>query len=414
MSIPWLGWSKAPPSLADAFMRDPVGALSPRRPTAAELQRTARRFLADTNVCGWRARVAPGCCCSTRRTGTRRAARPRRTCTGRRAPPRSTRGATATPTPSSTRRRRCWSSARRDAPVSGGVGRGDGARAVFEARAAPRPRARRRLCAAHVSGRRRRHRGAVPDARARRSARRRAVVAVRARRRRRRRPGRPPHAVGRAGGQGAVLRPVPRGRRGRSAPRGRSTCSSRRSPTSGTARSRWCAACAARAATRPIHGWADDCALNSGVVLAGTCAGARRLLRPGSAWRPSARRSARAPPSSASRASATARRRRPSGRRSTTARARCAARTGTRSTRCSRGRTSAEAIVVDDRLVNRPDAQRAPPVVRRVRRPRRLRAEARAPHPRVVRRAARRRGAPGDDCAARRAVAPEAGGSGDA
>ena len=35
MSIPWLGWSKAPPSLADAFMRDPVGALSPRRPTAA-------------------------------------------------------------------------------------------------------------------------------------------------------------------------------------------------------------------------------------------------------------------------------------------------------------------------------------------------------------------------------------------
>ena len=50
MSIPWLGWPKAPPSLADAFMRDPVGALSPRRPTAAELQRTARRFLADTNV----------------------------------------------------------------------------------------------------------------------------------------------------------------------------------------------------------------------------------------------------------------------------------------------------------------------------------------------------------------------------
>ena len=286
-----VGWPKAPPSLADAFMRDPVGALSPRRPTAECGGRRAAS--SPTPTSRWR-RGAPGCCCSTRRTHTPSG------------PPSSyvSGGAHAA---LYARRRLRLRLLRHDGGAAGlgrarrasfrRSGRGDGARAVFEARAAPRPRVdgafAQLMFLDDDAGI-----GAVPDARARRSA------------------GGAPSALCARDGVGAADlagRRTPSGEpvakalyydqyAGAEALRAaQPACSSRRSPTSGTS-----LGCAARARRRaPIHGWADDCALNSGVVLAGTCAGARRLLEAWLGLAPRARRSARAPPSSASRASAT-------------------------------------------------------------------------------------------------------------
>ena len=48
----------------------------------------------------------------------------------------------------------------------------------------------------------------------------------------------------------------------------------------------WCDTCAARARSWPLRGWADDCPVNSGMVLVGTCPAARRLMEAWSALSP--------------------------------------------------------------------------------------------------------------------------------
>ena len=107
---------------------------------------------------------------------------------------------------------------------------------------------------------------------------------------------------------------------------------------------------------RPIHGWADDCALNSGVVLAGV-RGARRLLE---AWLGLA-------PLGAPQGSCSALLRFPGERNRTAATPewtplhycpctmRC--KDGYALNALLEGPHLGEAIVVDDRLVNRPDAR---------------------------------------------------------
>ena len=49
---------------------------------------------------------------------------------------------------------------------------------------------------------------------------------------------------------------------------------------------KWCSACAARARHWPLRGWVDDCPVNSGMVLVGTCPAAQQLLAAWSALSP--------------------------------------------------------------------------------------------------------------------------------
>jgi len=49
---------------------------------------------------------------------------------------------------------------------------------------------------------------------------------------------------------------------------------------------KWCSACAARARHWPLRGWVDDCPVNSGMVLVGTCPAAQHLLAAWSALSP--------------------------------------------------------------------------------------------------------------------------------
>jgi len=49
---------------------------------------------------------------------------------------------------------------------------------------------------------------------------------------------------------------------------------------------KWCSACTARARHWPLRGWVDDCPVNSGMILVGTCPAAQYLLAAWSALSP--------------------------------------------------------------------------------------------------------------------------------
>ena len=356
MSIPWLGWSKAPPSLADAFMRDPVGALSPRRPTAAELQRTARRFLADTNV-SLAGEGSAGLLllhASNRHTPS--------------GPP-SSYVYWAARTAALYARRHGYAYAFFDTTAALlELGRGAtrqfpaewGVATVLAQFSKPAL-----LLGLALDGAFAQLMFLDDDA---------GIVA----------PSRTPALDDLLGGAPSAL--CARDGVGAADLAGRRTPSGEpvakalyydqyhagaealraarpkhvlvaSQPNIWDGSLGWCAACAARAATRPIHGWADDCALNSGVVLAGTCAGARRLLE---AWLGLA-------PLGAPLGACSALLRFPGERNRTAATPewtplhycpctmRC--KDGYALNALLEGPHLGEAIVVDDRLVNRPDAR---------------------------------------------------------
>ena len=106
---------------------------------------------------------------------------------------------------------------------------------------------------------------------------------------------------------------------------------------------KWCSACAARARHWPLRGWVDDCPINSGMVLVGTCPAAQHLLAAWSAlspangecaaminWRPSINASVKEAEDSQGRQPICGKR----GIPCVSARARCAAKINTRSAAC--------------------------------------------------------------------------------